>query len=141
VSGLPAARLGTAMSAFDELYAVRSGIAEFDSCSGVSTSGSALGSIRLCEPAWWVEVTSFRGMYGAGNARPYGSVIDGGTRSSGAGDGMISSPLAGCAALQHCTSAGAVRLKRRISILIFMFLYFTFLSCIMLADGSGLMFW
>jgi len=107
------------MSALDELYAVRSGIAEFDSCSGVSTSGSALGSVRLGEPVWWVEVTSFRGMYGAGNARPYSSVIDGGTRSSGAGDGITPSLLAGCAVLQHCVNAGAVELKRRISILIF----------------------
>jgi hypothetical protein len=46
-------------------------------------------------------------------------VFDGLTRSSGTGDGIASSFLAGCAALQHCTSAGAVRLKRRISILFF----------------------
>jgi hypothetical protein len=109
------------MSAFVELYAVRSGIAEFDSCSGVSISGFALGSIRLGEPVWWVAVTSVRGMYGAGNALPYSSVIDGGTPFSGAGDGIVPSVLAGWAALQHCMNAGAVELKRRISILIFIF--------------------
>jgi len=119
VSVSAAARLGTVMSAFVELYAVRSGIAEFDSCSGVSTSGSALVSNRLSEPVWRVAVTFFRGMYGAGNAPPYSSVIDGGTLSSGADDGIAPSLLAGCAALQHCMNAGTVELKRRISILIF----------------------
>jgi len=98
---------------------VRSGIAEFDSGSGVSASWLALVSNRLGEPVWCVEVTFVRGMYGAGNALPYSSVIDGGTPFSGAGDGIAPSVLAGWAALQHCMNAGAVELKRRISILIF----------------------